>query len=82
MKKTIILCSIATLFAASFTLHANEKLIKKMDKDGDSRISVEEFTAKSKKKGKATKRFEAIDLNKDGFLSVDELAKMPTKAKK
>jgi len=50
------------------------ELFKKIDKDGDSKLSLAEF--KGKKEGeKATKaeaQFKKLDKNSDGFLSLEE----------
>ena len=83
MKKIAIILSLATLFVASFTLHAETDRFAQWDKNADGKVSLEEFTAKSKNKEKTAKRFEQLDTDKDGFLSKAEADAMPArKAKK
>lgn len=82
MKKIAIILSLLSLFAASFTSQAAGERFAKWDKNGDGKVSVEEFTKKSKKKDKAIKKFEQLDTDSDGFLSVDEAAKMKKRNKK
>ena len=47
---------------------------KKLDKNGDKKISLEEFVGKKtgEKKTKAEKRFKKRDKNNDNFLSLEE----------
>jgi Ca2+-binding EF-hand superfamily protein len=48
-----------------------------LDKNGDGKISKEEFMASpsaQKDSGKAESRFKALDTNNDGFLSKEEYA--------
>jgi Ca2+-binding EF-hand superfamily protein len=82
MKKIAIILSLSALFAASFTTQAQDDRFAKWDKNSDGKVSVEEFTKKSKKKAKAIKKFEQLDTNSDGFLSEDEAAKMKKRNKK
>jgi len=54
-----------------------EELIKKLDTDGDGKISKAEWMASpmaKKDEAKATERFGKLDKNADGFITVDELA--------
>jgi Ca2+-binding EF-hand superfamily protein len=79
MKKSVLIVS--ACFAV-FSLTANElslsilnrvkvprvqKILNKMDKDKDGRISKQEA------KGRLKKQFGKIDTNNDGFLTPDEL---------
>ena len=79
MKKSVLVVS--ACFAV-FSLTANElslsninrvkvpraqKIMNKMDKDNDGRISKQEA------KGRLKKHFGKIDTNNDGFLTFDEL---------
>ncbi len=79
MKKSVLIVS--ACFAV-FSLTANElslsilnrvkvpraqKIMNKMDKDNDGRISKQEA------KGRLKKQFGKIDTNNDGFLTPDEL---------
>lgn len=83
MKKPVIFLSLATLFAASFMLQAETDRFAKWDKNNDGKVSVEEFTSRGKNKEKASKRFNRLDIDKDGFLNEKEAAAMPVrKAKK
>ncbi|MEZ6055174.1 MAG: EF-hand domain-containing protein [Planctomycetaceae bacterium] len=57
-----------------------EVVFKKLDKDGDSKLSFEEFKGKREEE-KARKAFDAKDKNKDGSLSLEEFKAMPKKKK-
>lgn len=56
-----------------------DKMFKKLDKDGNGSISLEEFKAQAKgkeaKAAKLEKRFKKLDADGDGALSKEELAK-------
>ena len=56
-------------------------MFARRDKDGDGRLSREEFLANQPDPGEAPKRFVAFDTDKDGFLSKDEFITMGGKAK-
>ena len=60
-----------------------EEAFKKMDKNGDGKLSKEEFLGKregeAKTKGEAA--FAAKDKDKDGFLSKEEFMAAPAKKK-
>jgi hypothetical protein len=67
MKKLI---TIAALILASSAVFADEDLLTKLDTDKDARISVEEAAADPSLRAV----FTDMDVNKDGYLSADELA--------
>jgi len=52
-----------------------EERFKKMDKDGNGKLTREEFVGKKKDeaKEKAEKRFDRADKDKDGSLTLEEL---------
>jgi Ca2+-binding EF-hand superfamily protein len=50
------------------------KRFQKLDKDGDGRISLDEFKAMGKDPAKREKRFRKLDANHDGYLTPDEFA--------
>ncbi len=82
------LSSLLTLLAlsASVALAADpEKIIKKLDSDGDGAISLEEFKAGPAGKKDASKieaLFKKKDKDGDGKLSPEELSKAKGDAKK
>jgi Ca2+-binding EF-hand superfamily protein len=53
-----------------------KELIKTMDKNNDNKISKEEI------RGPLAKDFDKVDINKDGFLTLEELNKMPRPPKR
>src|SRR6476659_4143220 len=82
MKLTSILFGL--LLAASLSYAADEPKKKegdkpdkgavfaKKDKNGDGKLSKEEFTANSKDAAKSEAAFTAMDKDKDGFVSKEE----------
>ncbi len=56
-------------------------MFARRDKNGDGRLSREEFLANQPDPDQAPKRFVAFDTDKDGFLSKDEFITMGGKAK-
>ena len=56
-------------------------MFARRDKNGDGRLSREEFLANQPDPDEAPKRFVAFDTDKDGFLSKDEFITMGGKAK-
>ena len=73
---TDILASISFLFAqqalAAAHPHDPASQFKKLDKDGDGRLSLAEFQAKGKDPAKREKRFHKRDANQDNYLSLEE----------
>jgi Ca2+-binding EF-hand superfamily protein len=63
-----------------------EELFKKLDKNGDGKLSKEEFSAHGKDPKKAEAHFDKIDTDRNGSISPDEfkafLKKMEERAKK
>ncbi|MDO7085585.1 EF-hand domain-containing protein [Pseudocolwellia sp. AS88] len=82
MKKIFTALSFIALFSTILSVQAKESRFQSLDIDNDGKVSVEEFTIKSKKKEKSTKAFVKLDANSDGFLSEDEMAKMKDKKNK
>jgi len=56
-------------------------IFKKLDKDADGKLTVDEFTGK-KDKEKAAKAFKKRDKDSDGSLSLEEFTPKPRKKKK
>ncbi len=58
-----------------------EERFAKLDKDGDKKLTKEEFLGKrtDDAKSKAEKRFNKLDKNKDNFLSFEEFNVTPKK---
>lgn len=54
----------------------------KKDKNGDGKLSKEEFTAGAKDAAKAEAQFTAKDKDKDGSVSKEEFTAAPAKKKK
>ena len=92
MKITSITSIIAVLALGSVSLQAKDKpakggatdykpeeVVAKFDKNGDKKLSLEEFSAMGKFKkdkdpaGAAKKAFEEADANKDGSVTAEEL---------
>ncbi|HEY8571720.1 EF-hand domain-containing protein [Phenylobacterium sp.] len=72
MRKIIFAAAAVALFAAGAAnaqMPAPADVVKNMDKDGDSAISKDEWAAA----GRPAERFDAVDTNKDGKISVAEL---------
>ena len=89
MKKLLALAMIAGMFMPLMT-GAQEKKAKTpeerfaaLDKNGDKKLSKEEFLAPldAEKKDKAGTRFDMADKDKDGVLSLEEYKEIPTKKK-
>lgn len=76
MKRLMILAlclGFATpVIAADKPKRDPEAAFKKLDKNGDGKVSKEEFTAKAKDAAKAEKAFAKLDKNGDGSLSLEE----------
>ena len=87
MKKFLVVCLAAGL---CLPLVAQEKKAKSpeeqfaaLDKNGDKKLSKEEYVgnAEGEKKTKKEDRFGALDANKDGSLSLDEFKETITRQK-
>jgi len=48
-----------------------DEMFARMDNNGDNRLAIDEV------KGRMAERFDAIDLDKDGYLSKEEMTKAP-----
>ena len=91
MKRLMALAMIAGMFMPLMGTGAQEKKGKTpeerfalLDKNGDKKLSKEEFLAPldAEKKDKAGTRFDMGDKDKDGFLSLEEYKEMPMGKKK
>jgi len=56
-----------------------EERFKKLDKDGDGKLTFAEFKGKQTDEEKAKKAFDAKDANKDGSLTLEEFKAAPKK---
>lgn len=62
-----------------------EDMFKRLDKDGDGKVTLAEFTAMAKddaKKEAMEKRFKAMDKDNKGFLTLDDMKAPPRGGKK
>ena len=72
MRKIVFAVAAVALFAAGVAnaqAPAPADIVKAMDKDADGAISKEEWAAA----GRPAERFDTVDANKDGKISVAEL---------
>ena len=73
MRKIILATTAAALLAAagaaSAQMPAPADMIKTWDKNGDGTVSKDEWTAA----GRPAERFDMVDANKDGKITVAEL---------
>ena len=90
MKKLLAVALVAGMFMPLMT-GAQEKKGKTpeerfaaLDKNGDKKLSKEEFlaTVADDKKDKGGMRFDMADKDKDGFLSLEEYKEIPMGKKK
>ena len=89
MKFSLILSALLATAALSFGADEAKKkpadpeaAFKKLDKDNDGKLSLDEFKANAKDPAKAEQQFKKLDTNGDGSLSLDEFkAKFVKKAK-
>ena len=78
MKKLLALVVAAGMFmpvvVGAQEKKSPEELFKAMDKNGDGKLSKEEYVgnAEGEKKTKKEDRFKTMDKNSDGFLSLEE----------
>ncbi|MEK0445015.1 MAG: hypothetical protein RLZZ399_336 [Verrucomicrobiota bacterium] len=88
-----IVTAIAALLALSAPLtfakekgekpkHSPEESFKKLDTNGDGKVSVDEFTAKAKDAEKAKEKFKTLDADGDGSLTLEEFSAKPEGKKK
>ena len=86
MSKWMVLCLMAFALIAAPTAWSQEKkakgiekMFKKLDKDGNGSISLEEYKALAKgddaKAEKLEKKFKKLDADGNGSLSMEEMAK-------
>jgi Ca2+-binding EF-hand superfamily protein len=64
----------APVVAAEKPKRDPKSTFKKMDKNSDSKVTKEEFSAVVKDAAKAEKTFAKLDKNGDGSLSLEELS--------
>jgi Ca2+-binding EF-hand superfamily protein len=86
MRKVLCGLVVAALFAPGFVQAADkpkmdkEAAFKKMDKNADGKLSLEEFTGKRDAEMAKT-QFAKLDKDKDGSLSLEEFKAAGKKAK-
>ena len=69
-KLLIVAASLAALAGPAVAqMPAPAEIVKNWDKDGDGAVSKDEWIAA----GRPAERFELVDANKDGKVSVEEL---------
>lgn len=75
MRTLILAASAAALLASAGAAAAQQQMpapadiVKQWDKDGDGAVSKDEWIAA----GRPAERFDVVDANKDGKISVEEL---------
>jgi Ca2+-binding EF-hand superfamily protein len=81
--KTTLACTLGLLAAGALPLSAQQpggggrlaEFLKRADKDGDGKISKDEFKAMSQR-DESEERFARADANSDGYLDSDEMARI------
>jgi Ca2+-binding EF-hand superfamily protein len=86
MKITSIFVALLMSVSFGFAAEGNKKpdpaaVFAKKDKDGDGKLSKEEFVANAKDAAKAEEAFANRDKDKDGFVSKEEFLAKPAKKK-
>lgn len=71
---TTLALSVFVMVGSTVGTYASERLFKQLDKDGNGKVTLEEFKAKGKEA-----KFRTYDKNSDGVITLDEVA---SKAKK
>ena len=74
--RTWLACGLLLALAFSPLISADERteqMLKKVDTDGDGKLSLEEFKARGGQPERAEKMFKRLDKNGDGFINADEL---------
>ena len=70
MRILVIAAALAAIASPAFAqMPAPADIVKQWDKDGDGAVSKEEWTAA----GRPAERFDAVDADKNGKISVAEL---------
>jgi Ca2+-binding EF-hand superfamily protein len=88
MKRLLACCLLLGLTVPGFAADEKPKpdpemMFKKLDKNSDGKLSLEEFKGKREgdKAAAAEKAFKAKDKDNDGSLSLEEFKAMPPKKK-
>ncbi|HZZ72463.1 MAG TPA: EF-hand domain-containing protein [Pirellulales bacterium] len=67
-----LMFNVSSAFAAKKSKTPVEDRFKKLDSNGDGKLSLEEFQAGKKDADKAAAQFKKLDKNNDGFLDLEE----------
>lgn len=76
------LCLALTFAAFAGADDKAEHILKKIDKDSDGKVSLDEFKARGGKPERAEKLFKKADKNGDGFLTAEEFQDIAKNTKK